>query len=77
VGLKHDLRDDPEIIAELAKVGRKPITYDEGVEKMSKIGAAKYFECSAKANIGVNEIFFAAAKLAMKPRKRSKECIVL
>lgn len=29
VGLKCDLRDDPEIISELAKLGSKPITMEE------------------------------------------------
>jgi GTPase SAR1 family protein len=47
------------------------------MEKMSQIGASKYFECSAKSGEGVETIFNAAAKLAIKPRKRVKECIVL
>jgi hypothetical protein len=43
---------------------------------MSQIGAVKYFECSAKTGDGVSEIFNAAAKLALNPKKNMKKCIL-
>jgi GTPase SAR1 family protein len=41
---------------------------------MVEIGAIKYFECSAKTGEGVEELFNAAAKLAMYPKKHLAKC---
>ena len=41
------------------------------------IGAAKYFECSAKTGQGIKEIFKAAAKWAVKPKSKANNCRML
>lgn len=43
----------------------------------NEIGAYKYFECSAKTKEGIADIFHAAAKLAINPKRRVKHCRVL
>ncbi|KAI9205867.1 P-loop containing nucleoside triphosphate hydrolase protein [Polychytrium aggregatum] len=74
VGLKLDLRDDPEIKERLRKSGSKPVSFEMGEDMMNRIRASKFFECSSKAGTGVEEIFLAAAKLSIKPRKASQKC---
>ncbi len=74
VGLKCDLRNDDQIISELAEMNQRPVSYEEGLDMMSRIGAKKYFECSAKINQGVLEIFQYAAKLALNPKKKLLKC---
>ena len=42
---------------------------------MVQVGATKYLECSAKTGDGVSQVFAAAAKLALFPKKRlSQKC---
>ncbi|KAH9275573.1 hypothetical protein BASA83_001858 [Batrachochytrium salamandrivorans] len=77
VGAKKDLRDNPILISDSRHHIPKPCTYEEGVQMMHQIGALKYFECSAKTGEGINEIFVAAAKLALKQRKKISKCKML
>ncbi|KAI9358548.1 transforming protein RhoA-like protein [Zopfochytrium polystomum] len=60
VGCRKDLRGDPEIVAELARVGSQPVTYEEGLQMAQRIGASQYLECSALENDGVIDVFKAA-----------------
>ncbi|KAI9358655.1 GTP-binding protein of the rho subfamily of ras-like protein [Zopfochytrium polystomum] len=60
VGCRKDLRGDPEIVAELARVGWHPVTYEEGLQMAQRIGASQYLECSAIQNDGVIDVFKAA-----------------
>lgn len=64
-GLKLDLRDDMETIDQLQKTGHRPITYDEGFKLAEQVGAVTYLECSAKADIGCQQIFEAVAIACM------------
>ncbi|KAI9318914.1 GTP-binding protein RHO1 [Zopfochytrium polystomum] len=61
VGCRKDLRGDPEIVAELARVGWHPVTDEEGLQMAQRIGASQYLECSAIQNDGVIDVFKAAA----------------
>ena len=47
VGTKLDLRDDKETNERLNRVKLVPITNEQGLQMMKKIGAVKYLECSA------------------------------
>ena len=51
VGCKKDLRTDPGTIEELAQLGQKPTTYEDGAATAEKIGAFSYIECSAKSKV--------------------------
>ncbi|KAJ3256148.1 GTP-binding protein Rho1 [Boothiomyces macroporosus] len=78
VGLKKDLRNDPAVIEELAKKNNKqPITYEQGVEKAHSVGAAKYFECSAKTGEGIQELFNYVAKASLYNKKKMGNCKML
>ena len=67
VGCKKDLRYDSENeeILSLQRNKQTPVTSEEGRVMMEKIGAAGYFECSAKQREGVTEVFEAATKAAL------------
>ncbi|KAJ1650692.1 GTP-binding protein Rho1 [Dispira parvispora] len=80
VGLKTDLRYDPEVNTDLAMFGQKPVTPDQGEAMARQINAKKYMECSSKTRQGVDDIFEAATKLAMSnslQRLRKKMCVLL
>jgi len=78
VGLKKDLRDDPETIEELGKKHQKPVTKDQGEKMANEIGALRYVEVSAKTGENVNELFRIAARIALNPRKtKGKSCNIL
>jgi Ras family protein A len=79
VGCKIDLRNNSERIAHLNAIGGHMITVEEGEDKAKEIGA-KYYECSAKENRGVQEVVLAATKSAMSGsinKLRKKFCVVL
>jgi len=58
VGTKTDLRNDPEIIAQLRyKFKMNPITYEQGFLKALEINATGYVECSALKQFGLRSIF--------------------
>lgn len=67
VGLKTDLRDDPDTLNTLSSNGMKPITPEMAKEKVSQIGAADYIECSALKNLMVKETFDLGIRIAMEP----------
>ncbi|CAN9208366.1 unnamed protein product [Alternaria alternata] len=57
LGFKEDLRQDPKTIEELSNNNQAPITTAKGEEMAKKIGALRYFECSAIRHQGTKEIF--------------------
>lgn len=80
VGCKTDLRTDPAVVQDLAKMDQRPVSHEEGMALAQKIGAKAYLECSVKRNEGIRIIFQTAAQesLLSKPKKRRRgPCIIL
>jgi Rho family protein len=85
VALKCDLReggadDDEGQEAPASDADANPerpkgplIDYDKGLEVAKRIGAARYLECSAMKNRGVNEAFTEAARVALSVKKEREE----
>lgn len=74
VGTKCDLKDDPDFDKS------KLATLEDANEVKAHIEAAAVLECSAKASIGVEEVFVAAANAvfgAPQVRKKKKGCVLL
>ncbi|KAJ5723923.1 hypothetical protein N7488_001958 [Penicillium malachiteum] len=73
VGCKKDLRHDPGTIQALRKTSQSPVTTEQGVNVARKIGAYKYFECSARSGEGVRGVFEAATRAALTVHSRSSK----
>ena len=65
IGLKLDLRHDSVTFLKLHNMNQHPVTREEGKDARRKIGADRYFECSARTGVGVKEVFEAAARHAL------------
>jgi len=70
VGNKKDIRNDEQVLMELAKAKESPVRPEEGKSMADRIGAVSYMECSAKTKDGVREVFEAATRAAIKPKKK-------
>jgi GTPase SAR1 family protein len=68
VGLKTDLRKDPNSLAMLQAQGIKPVSPAQGQQVADEIGAAKYVECSAKTKDGVQNVFDTAIREACRKK---------
>lgn len=80
IGTKLDLREDPETIKSLEAEGKAPLKYTDGLRLQRKIGAIKYMECSAKTLENLTDVFQEAAQAAleaMKPKKKTRKCVLL
>ena len=55
-GTKIDLREDKEVIGQLAAQGLSPIKREQGIKAASKIRAVKYLECSALTQRGLKQV---------------------
>ena len=69
MGLQSDLRRDGPHSDEAQ------VSYEDGKLVADKIGAAAFLECSAKDNVGVEEVFHVATKIAMEWKKQKKKGI--
>ncbi|KAL2212858.1 small GTPase Rho3 [Sarocladium strictum] len=90
VALKCDLREQENeedgegessapLAGEQPREKRPTINYDQGLEVARRINAARYLECSAMRNRGVNEAFTEAARVALSVKKDSEDskCTVM
>uniref|UniRef100_A0A224XKW1 Putative rho n=1 Tax=Panstrongylus lignarius TaxID=156445 RepID=A0A224XKW1_9HEMI len=78
VGNKKDLRYDENVIEDLERINKAPVTMEEGQAMADKIKAYAYIECSAKTKDGVRIVFELAARVALqserKKRSRARSC---
>lgn len=80
VGTKLDLRDNEDTIERLKKQNETPITYHQGLEMATEIGAVKYLECSALTQQGLKTVFDEAIRAVLyRPpvKKRERKCFIL
>lgn len=81
VATKIDLRQDSQTRRMLSAQGQAPVSSEQGSNVAKQIGAARYMECSAKTGEGVQEVFNAALKEALKgkwgKKLKSKRCVVV
>ena len=69
VGVQSHLRNDEATVSGLAKMGLRMITEEEGVQRMKKIGAVNYLECSALTQEGIKTVFDEAIRAALQKYK--------
>ena len=50
-----------------------PITYEQGLQVMKKIGAVKYLECSAVTQKGLKTVFDEAVRFVIQSKKDAKK----
>ena len=67
VGLKSDLRNDPEVMRRLHEKIHAPISSDEGLQLASNIGAHRYVECSALTQKGLKTVYDEAVRTVLSP----------
>ncbi|XP_034493818.1 rho-related GTP-binding protein RhoF isoform X3 [Ailuropoda melanoleuca] len=72
IGCKTDLRKDKEQLRKLRAAQLEPITYMQGQSACEQIRAALYLECSAKFRENVEDVFRAAAKVALSALKKAQ-----
>jgi len=80
VQTKADLRDDLEMIEQLAQRGQQPVTFLEAQQLGNEVGAFRVVECSALTGQGVDAVFDAALDARFqatnnKPQHK-KKCII-
>jgi len=73
VGNKKDLRNDDYTIRDLARNKQNPVSYSEGEQMASRIGAKAYLECSALTKDGVREVFEKATQAALQQKQGGKK----
>lgn len=79
VGLKKDLRDDPEAQETMRKKSMRFVTTKQGMEMKDNIGAKRYMECSSLTGDGVDDVFEAATRAALTTfeKKEGGGCCVV
>lgn len=80
VGLKKDLREDPEAREEMRRRSRTFVTPQHAESISRQIGARKYLECSALTGEGVDDVFEAATRAALLTFEKDRStgcCIIL
>ncbi|KAJ7907217.1 small GTPase Cdc42 [Mycena leptocephala] len=82
VGTKIDLRDDPKVVEEMARQKERLVTTEEGKRLAQELGAAKYVECSALTQMGLNNVFEEAIIATLKPidkpkPQRGTKCVIV
>ncbi|KAK2173695.1 hypothetical protein NP493_856g01009 [Ridgeia piscesae] len=70
IGTKIDLREDKEVVGQLAAQTLSPVKREHGIKLASKIRAYKYLECSALTQRGLRQVFDEAVRAVLMPNVR-------
>merc|ERR1712159_707274 len=73
VGTKLDLREDKATIERLAEKKLAPVTHQQGPQLAKDIKAAKYLECSALTQKGLEAVFDEAIRTVLTPKAAPKK----
>lgn len=74
LGMKDDLRNDPKTLDLLRAEGKMPISDQQAAALKKEIGAILHFNTSAKTNKNVKEVFEAAIRHVLAPKKKKGGC---
>lgn len=81
VGLKKDLRTNPQAIQEVSRRGSYFVTPQEAEQVAKEVGARRYLECSALTGEGVDDIFEVATRASLlitnTPKEQTSCCVIL
>ena len=79
VGLKKDLREDPEAMETMRKKSLRFVSSKQGSDMRDAIGAKRYMECSSLTGDGVDDVFEAATRAALTTfeKKEGAGCCVI
>ncbi|ELT97773.1 hypothetical protein CAPTEDRAFT_21696 [Capitella teleta] len=80
VGTKIDLRDDKEVVGQLAAQSLAPVKREQGIKMASKVRAVKYLECSALTQRGLKQVFDEAVRAVLNPQppmRTDRKCVLL
>ncbi|KAJ5071050.1 gtp-binding protein rho4 [Anaeramoeba ignava] len=77
VGLKIDLRGDPETLERLKKRNENIISSDQGKQLATEINAFSYIECSAKTRENLKDVFQESVRAAKSRKSSGGKCILL
>ena len=81
VGTKVDLREERGTVDRLSKENLLPITHDQGLELSLRIGASRFFECSALTQENLRPTFFETSRIVFALRsknshKKDRSCLI-
>ncbi len=79
VGLKSDIRNDKDTLYALKQKGIDMVTTEQITKLGKELGASHTFECSALTQDGLKQVFDAAVRIGMEPKKKDnkKKCVIL
>ena len=73
VGLKLDLRENPQTIADLAQNRQVPVSIADGEALAKELGAYRYLECSALTQKGLKTVFDVAIRCVLEQHAQKQK----
>jgi len=78
VGTQIDLRDDGQVVEQLARQKQRPVTSELGERLAMELGAVNYVECSALTQKGLKNVFDEAIVAALEPPMvKKRKCVIV
>ncbi|XP_029950179.1 rho-related GTP-binding protein RhoU-like [Salarias fasciatus] len=73
VGTQLDLREDVQVLIQLARRGERPLDAEDGRRRARQLGAAGFAECSALTQQNLKDAFDAAILAGVRPPDRDQD----